>query len=292
MKKYIISLVAMATVLASCTSDVEEAIEIKNDNQKQEYILSLKSLEFEDATRVNLVATNTGITFTWSFNEVFGVFPMNPSNGQVRWNLTASDCSDENHYAKFSGQGWQLEKNVQYAAYHPFNGKITTETSYTSIPVELPQNQAGTLAEIGKYYDFTWAVGTYKGDVDNVEPKKNVVFDFNHAIAVVEIVIPDKAEQGAGVIVEFENNTYITKGLLNAGTGVVTGSEYKNTISLARSSTNQSGKQVCYLAIFPTTLGEVSIHYYDNNYNYITAKHNFNGKNIQAGKAYRWNSWQ
>ena len=294
MKKYIISLVAMATALASCTSDVEETTEIKNDDKKPEYIMTLKPFEFEDETRVNLKATSSGITFTWSFNEVFGVFPINPSNGQVRWNLSASDCSDEDHYAKFSGQGWQLEKNVQYAAYHPFNSKITTETPYTSVPVELPDNQPGTLTAIGRYYDHIWAVGTYKGDVENVEPKKNVVFNFSHAIAIVEIVVPDDAEQPTGVIVEFEDNTYISTGTLNAGTGQVTATTngYKKMINLTSTTTNKNGKQICYLAIFPTTLGTVKIHYSDNSYNYITASHNFNGKQIQAGKAYRWSSWK
>jgi hypothetical protein len=293
MKKYFISFVAMATVLASCTSDVEEATEIKNDNQKPEYILSLKPLEFEDETRVNLQATSSGITFTWSFNEVFGVFPMDPSNGQVRWNLTASDCSDEDHYAKFSGQGWQLEKNVQYAAYHPFSGKITTETPYTNVPVTLPQNQAGSLEDIGRYYDFTWAVGTYTGDVAGAEPKKNVVFDFSHAIAIVEIVLPANAEKAAGITVDFGNSsTYITNGSLNAGTGKVIGNGYQRSIGLSSTTTNQDGREICYLPIFPTTLGTVTIHYYGSDYSYLSVSHNFNGKKLQAGKAYRWSSWQ
>lgn len=282
MKKYLFPVVALVATMASCTSDVEDAVNV-NENKSHEYALSLKPFEFEDATRVILEETGSGINFKWDFSEVFGVFPINPENGQVRWELTKEDdCPDEDHYALFRGAGWLLEEDNIYAAYHPYNGDAPNNTPYTAVPVSLPSAQGGTLSAIAPY-DYIWAINQnhiLAECIQEGKPKNSIVFDFSHAIAIVQIQVPANIVDGIYVTAD-EGNPFITSGTMNAATGVVTAGASTNRISLSDPETVKNGVATFYMAVFPTETGACTIHVGGLSFQVAS-------KTLKAGKAYRW----
>jgi len=294
MKKYLYSLFALAAVLGSCTSDVDENVSAEKSKSSPEYILTLKPFEFEDGTRVKLTDSGSGINFAWSFTEVFGVFPIDPENAQAQWILnSASNCPDDDHYAKFTGEGWQLQDGVTYAAYQPYNGSAPNNTPYTAVPVSLPTAQAGTLSAIGSSYDYMWATGKYSKDKEdgaNCPGPGNVVFDFSHAISIIKIVMPDQSGTVGNVSVRSvsNGNEFVVGGTMNVSTGVVTATSTSSSISLSSYEIDDDGNRVFYLATFPTTLENVRIDFTVDNDEFSYFK-KLNTKTFKAGKAYTWN---
>jgi len=318
MKKYLFPVVALVAAMASCTSDVEEAPAVDNSIEKQTYIIGSKPFEFaDDLTRTTFILEeNKGLRFSWSFDEVFGVFPIDPINNQARWALrkdkhnSIGDTYD--HYAQFNGQGWGLEFGTKYAAYQPYNGEIPSNTVHTALPVTMPTTQGGTLTYIGKNVDFMCDTSTYIGpgskdyhqeawtdpdpesnpDIDDCtwnyseehseehQPSSEVTFDFDHSIAIIQIKVP---ETNNGITVTAQSgNPFITAGTWNLETGVVTGTDFTNTITLTSPENVENGVATFYLAAFPTTTGACTITVDGNTYQVASKK-------LEAGKAYRWN---
>lgn len=294
MKKYLFFAAAIAATLASCSSEAEDTPAVDNGQQKQKVLLSSKPFEFDDvATRVAFTLNEEkGLQFAWEYNETFGVFPIAPVNNQAVWHLTRSDevASDPN-YAVFDGQGWGLEDGTTYAAYHPYNGNLASNTPPTEIPVSLPEQQGGTLNAIAAY-DYMCAVRGYY-DIDNeysdfadpVDPgtphKRNVEFDFFHAISIIQIKVPSTVTSLT------VTGTFMTSGTWDIATvGVntwnkVTGTAEEKTISLSAPEEIKDGKAIFYLATFPTTTGECIINTGDISYQVAS-------KTLKANKAYRW----
>ena len=163
MKKYFYSFFALAALLASCSSDGDDISVDGKSADDVKYLLSSKPFEFAEDTRVTFTLDNqkNQLTFGWSYNEEFGVFPFYPvSNSQVVWKLNYA-CStnglsgrDNNHeqkdthYAQFDGEGWALTVGETYVAYQPFQD-VLVSTPYDAVPVSMPNAQGGTLEYIG-----------------------------------------------------------------------------------------------------------------------------------------------
>lgn len=280
MKKYLFPVVALVAAMASCTSDVEDATVSEQTNKSKEYAISVKPFEFVDGlTRTHLILGNNGLNFGWDFNETFGVYPIAPyENDQAKWNLQKADatgCEGDN-YAHFRGQGWQLQADVTYAAYQPYT---QTTASYTEVPVALSSSQDGRLSEIDNSEDYMWATGKYEEPDENGHTSK-VVFDFSHAIAIVQIQVPANIVDGIYVTAD-EGNPFITSGTMNAATGAVTAVTSTNKISLSDPEKVENGVATFYLAAFPTTTGACTITVDGNTYQVASKK-------LEAGKAYRW----
>jgi hypothetical protein len=294
MKKYLFPVVALVATMASCTSDVEDAAVSEQTGKAQKYVISAKPFEnADDITRTVLTDGTSGITFEWGFNEKFGVYPIAPyANNQAKWDLI-QDCPDDDHWAEFHknpncaefcGQGWQLQDNVTYVAYQPY---VETTNSYTEVPVEIPAEQGGTLAYIGSNVDWVFATGTYHDPIkDDHRRFESVIFDFNHAIAIVKIQVPVPNSGIDGVIVEAKSgNPFITEGTLDVSTGEVTATSTTNRITLNNYETLENGIATYYLAAFPTTTGECDIKVKTSG---VTMNNTVSSKKLEAGKAYRW----
>ena len=287
MKKCLYSFFALAALLASCTSDNEDiAVDGKSDVK---YLLSSKPFEFAEDTRVSFTLDNQNnkLTFAWSYNEKFGVFPTDPSNSQAGWNLnyqcdvTEGDghSATDTHYAMFDGEGWALQPGVTYAAYQPCQD-VLSSVRYDAVPVSLTTNQGGTLAAIGADYDYLYAVGTYEA------PKKDghyshVIFDFNHAISIVQLSLANAPQgfefQSASITAGAAN--FVTGGALNVATGDLVADAHASTINV---SGCESDGKTFYVALFPTTTGECTV-LVNGRYEFTVAS-----KNLVKGKAYRW----
>ena len=287
MKKYLFPVVALVATMASCTSDVEDAAVSEQTGKAQKYVISAKPFEnADDITRTVLTDGTSGITFEWSFNEKFGVYPIAPyANNQAKWDLI-QDCPDDDHWAEFHnpncaefcGQGWQLQNNVTYVAYQPY---VETTNSYTEVPVEIPASQDGTLKYIGDNVDWVFATGTYHDPIkDDHKRFESVIFDFSHAIAIIKIQVPANIVDGIYVTAD-EGNPFITSGTMDVSTGIVTAGASTNRISLSDPETVENGVATFYMAVFPTTTGACTIHAGGLSFQVAS-------KTLKAGKAYRW----
>lgn len=310
MKKYLFFAAAIAATLASCSSDAEDAPAIENSSKDVKYLLASQPFEFVDGTRTTFTLKENTLAFSWDFSETFGVFPISPAtNNQAVWRLNKRDSApvftNDTHYAQFGGEGWQLFFGETYAAYQPYQGGVSSDTPYTAVPVEMPSTQGGTLAYIGSNVDYMHAVGTYncpEGD-DTSDPndghqygdKRNdvagheynrVIFDFNHAISIVQIKVPYPDDATGIEVVAQNGNPFITAGTWNIETGVVTGTSFTNTISLTTPETVENGIATFYAAIFPTTTGACNINVLSGG---LALGNSVTSKKLEAGKAYRWN---
>lgn len=288
MKNYFYSFFALAALLASCSSDRED-IQVDDESASDvKYLLSSKPFEFEDDTRVTFTLDNqkNQLTFGWSYNEVFGVFPMNPSNSQASWKLDyqcdvdeAGHSGKDTHYALFDGEGWALSNGVEYAAYQPCQ-EVLSSTPYTAVPVTLTNYQGGTLDAIGSDYDYLYATGTYEEPTEAGHYSR-VIFDFNHAISIVQVSIvnaPQDFEFNNAVITS-AGDKFVTSGTLNVGTGDVTGTASASSVSV---NGCESDGKTFYVALFPTVTGECTVR--------VNGIYEFTvpSKNLVKGKAYRW----
>lgn len=314
MKKYLFFAAAIAATLASCSSDAEDAPAVDNSSKIQTYTIGSKPFEFvEETTRtIFTLEKDKGLLFSWDLNEEFGVYPIDPVNNQAVWKLNRTG-SYYDHYAQFSGAGWGLEKYTKYAAYHPYNGNIPSNTPHTAVPVTMPAEQEGTLKYLGDHLDFMCDTSTYLGPAEDAlhndsweggddsnretgcwgdvsdpghEPKVQVTFDFDHSIAIVQIKVPYDDDVTDIQIVAKSGEPFITTGTWNLETGVVTGKTFTNTITLTTPETVENGVATYYAAIFPTTTGECSIAIHKNG---MLFGNDVTSKTLEAGKAYRWN---
>ena len=288
MKNYFYSFFALAALLASCSSDREDIQVDDKSASDVKYLLSSKPFEFAEDTRVTFTLDNqkNQLTFGWSYNEVFGVFPMNPSNSQASWKLDyqcdvdeAGHSGKDTHYALFDGEGWALQDGVTYAAYQPCQ-EVLSSVRYTAVPVTLTNYQGGTLDAIGSDYDYLYAVGIYEAPKEDGHYSR-VIFDFNHAISIVQVSIvnaPQDFEFNNAVITS-AGDKFVTSGTLNVGTGDVTGTASASSVSV---NGCESDGKTFYVALFPTETGECTVR--------VNGIYEFTvpSKNLVKGKAYRW----
>ena len=292
MKKSIFTIIPMA-LLASCSSELSETTDnaVKGGDVEKVSIVS-HPFVFDDDTRTSLTATDNSISFAWADYDALGVFPIAPTtNNQARQALSVpADCETDAHYASFDGAGWELKKGNTYAAYCPYNGSLPAETPYTEVPIDMT-GQDGTLATIGQEYDFMYAPSSF-AEVTKDDHKHEVVFDFQHAIAILQLklTMPVAATwKSLTLASEDDNKVFVTSATMDVATGVVTPVEIssKVTLLLNNVSTTATDKTLTlYLAVLPTTTGDLI----------LTAKTSANksftsaitGKALVAGKAYRF----
>ncbi|MBO4664723.1 MAG: hypothetical protein J5663_09990 [Bacteroidaceae bacterium] len=288
MKNYFYSFFALAALLASCSSDREDIQVDDKSASDVKYLLSSKPFEFEDDTRVTFTLDNqkNQLTFGWSYNEVFGVFPMNPSNSQASWKLDyqcdvdeAGHSGKDTHYALFDGEGWALSNGVEYAAYQPCQD-VLSSVRYTAVPVTLTNYQGGTLEAIGSGYDYLYATGTYEEPTE-AGHYSHVIFDFNHAISIIQVSIANAPQdfEFNNAVITSAGDKFVTSGTLNVGTGDVTGTASASSVSV---NGCESDGKTFYVALFPTVTGECTVR--------VNGIYEFTvpSKNLVKGKAYRW----
>ena len=271
---------AIVALLASCSSDMEQA---QTDGKFDGKVtLSAPAYELEDGTRTTLTSSESGISFAWDDDETIGIFPIAPTtNAQAYQKLNGG--SGDGTKSSFDGAGWALLRGNTYAAYYPFQDTKAT-TPYTSVPIDMTgqtQDGNGSLAHIGAGYDYMYATAS-------VPKNGDVSFDYKHVCSIVklELTMPvaatlNKVELLSG------NNVFITKATMNASTGAIVpvtmaSSIVLNLCNVNTYTTNQ--KLELYLAALPTTTGELTIKVSTSaNCDYTAT---LSSKTLKAGKAH------
>lgn len=291
MKKSIITILPMA-LLASCSSELVETTGIATKGDVEKVSIQSHPFEFEDGTRTSLSATEKAISFAWANTDALGVFPISPTtNNQAKQDIKLpANCEVDAHYASFDGAGWDLIANNTYAAYCPYDGTLPAETPYTAVPISLT-GQDGTLATIGQKYDFMYAPSSFAEENMGTHTHE-VVFDFQHAISVVQfkLTMPVAATWKSIVITnDAGDKVWTTSATMNVATGAVTSTATSASISLALSgvTTTAVGQEVVlYASVLPTTTGALTLTATTSADEEYTAS--LASKTLVAGKAYRY----
>ena len=295
MNKTIISCIS-TILLASCSSETVETGNIivdGNDGGSVERVI-IKSTPFvyDGNTRTSLTATDQGISFAWASYDALGVFPIEPTtNNQAKQELNLpADCESDAHYASFDGAGWALIKGNTYAAYTPYNGNLPASTPYTAVPIDMT-GQDGTLATIGQKYDYMYAPSTFTEEACENGGTHEVVFDFNHAISIIQLRLTmQEPNTLKNITLTNKNgdNVWITSATLNVATGNVTPTATSSSISLDLENlyVDEDNELVIYVAALPTTTGELQLTAVTDEGAEYTAS--LASKTLESGKAYRY----
>ncbi|MBO4664163.1 MAG: fimbrillin family protein [Bacteroidaceae bacterium] len=294
MKKHIFTILPMV-LFASCTSELAD-MNVNNVTEGNVDKVTIKSKPFvyDDDTRTSLTATDNGISFAWADYDALGVFPITPqSNNQAKQplNINPASCENDAHYATFDGAGWALKKGNTYAAYSPYNGDIPSSTPYTSVPIDMT-GQDGTLATIGRKYDYMYAPSTFTEEKCSDGTSHEVVFDFNHAVSIIQLrlTIPVATTwKDLTLSSATGHNVWMTKATMDVSNGEITPTDSSSNISVSLSNvttTVESQEIIVYVAALPTETGVMYLSATATDGREYCAA--LSSKELVAGKAYRW----
>ncbi len=285
--KLIKCLVAFSCLLASCSS-VDEMKETVSDGEIRNAVVHIAPYSFDECeTRTDLIYKDNKLTFNWDDDETIGVFPITPYSGSQAYKHLERSVND-GHVATFDGGGWKIRPEATYVAYYPYNGKLTSETTFEKIPVSLKrqvQDGYNNLDHIGKKYDYMCASATAPSEGD-------IVFNFKHITSIVqlEITLPE-----AGVIsnvIIFDNQheqVFVDSALMNVQTREVTPVHKSSMVELEVKNgveAKANEKVLLYISMLPMDSRPVNI-----TVETIDGKcygSSYTPKRMKAGYAYHW----
>ena len=279
----------LTALLFSCSAD-DYTSEYK-DNVKVR--LSISNYEYADGdTRTVLTPTSAGITFAWDNNEKIGVFPVAPISGSQVGQVVSGPSVKNGDYAEFDGGPWLLREGSTYTAYYPYQGTMALDDGYDQIPVTTAgQTQVGddNTSHIGESYDYMFATPS------EYDPKDNsVTFEFHHVMSIIQVklTMPNAASLTNLTFANVNGDkTFCTAAKMNATNGALTKTESAKTSSISLGLSNVEAtaanqELTFYIAVMPTTTGQVKVTAIDTNGESYSAT--LNSKTTYAGRAYRW----
>ena len=278
-------------LLASCSSEVTENINETSNNNLGKVILQSHSFEWDDDTRTSLAATDKSLQFSWTDGDAIGVFPIKPTtNGQAKQVLRVAPNTDA-HFATFDGAGWELISDNSYAAYYPYDGSISSETTFKEVPIDLT-GQDGTLATIGKKFDYMCAPSSDKIET-TTDGTRQIVFDFQHVISIVQLklTMPVAAKWERVSLYSSSSDFFISDATMDASTGKITPLTQFTSLNLNLNNVSTSSADetiTLYVAVLPTTIDDLTIEAESSDRSLYVAS--LDSKTLVAGKAYRWSA--
>ena len=280
-------LVVLSCLLASCLG-TDEITDNVSDGEIQNAVVRIAPFVFDDGeTRTDLTYKDNKITFSWDDDETIGVFPISPYQGsQAYKHLERS--KDDGHVATFDGGGWKIRPNATYSAYYPYNGKLTSETTFDKIPVSLKrqvQDGYNNLDHIGKKYDYMCATATAPSEGD-------IEFNFKHITSIVqlEVTLPESGVISNVIIFDKQHEqVFVDSAMLNVNTREVTPVHKNSMVELeVKNGTEVKAdeKVLFYVAMLPSESRPVDITVEMQDGKCYEAT--YTPKEMKAGYAYRW----
>ncbi len=280
MKKILYYCFALAALLPSCSSDIENS-SIVNNVHSGNVVLSAEDYVFEDGTRTSLTNKNSVISFAWSDGETIGVFPVAPTTNCQAMQTVKAD--GESLVAEFNGAGWALLQGNTYAAYSPFDWDAMACTTYSDVRVFMDyQTQVGNanLDHIGESYDYMYAKATVPTDGGTV----NFAFKHIGAIIMLQLSMPEDAEWDCVTLMSKES-VFTTACHMNVSDGTLKGEFLSKSMRLDLEDV--AGKDLTlYMIVLPCETGDMKLTVTSTTGKEYIAE--LAGKTLQAGRAYRW----
>jgi hypothetical protein len=298
MKKSIFTLCLSATILAACSDNISENANT-HEGQGGCVIALQHEFEYEDGTRVSLNRTDKGMTCTWKDGDHIGVFPVSPEDGSPAMKtIKATDVYQDAHFAEFRGEGWMLDTKNKYAAFYPLNTALNADVAHNAIPVDMNgQTQSGNdntdhIAD----YDFMYAPSTFAKATDDTGMLHTVAFNFNHAVAIIELSLRHKPTfyaKWSKVTLTNDNGeeVFTSTATINAATGELTPLTKSASVTLSLDNIETSYDNptlTLYMAVLPTQLSNITLTLVSVNGIEYSAP--LPAKELLAGKIYKFSA--
>ena len=276
-------------VLTACSDDAlvpqSEVVPTAEGGSVDYISMTVPDIEIDDAaTRSKLIDDGTELKFVWQENDAIGVVPMN--GRPLSFPIHAENA--QKNTAVFDGGDWALKSDTKYAAFFPFDKKIS-EKDIRHIPIDYTgQTQANWMK-----YDFlaTGAVQPKDGAVKFTMKRLSAILKIQAAfyasnistIRYATLIAPEPLFGVKGTLdLSGSEPVYTPEGLtkfINTDIGV----------EKSLSSSSQMIYFTLYLMIPPTDLSGKELKLIFNSDLGTAEEASFTGQNYEAGKAYSIN---
>lgn len=286
MKKFYACALVGLSVLAGCSTDVNEAEVMKPSATVLDGIAGhVPDFTLDDATRTTLTIGDAGVSFAWAEADEVGIVPEDVSSSQMLW--TVKDISEDLHSATFQNSSYALSPDCRFVAYYPY--KSGAEYRYNQkLAVDYTgqtQTANATTAHLGAY-DYMYA------PVTTATAEGKASFDFDHvgAMLYINVKTPGVGATLSKLTVKAEDAEFNVKGEVSFADGTFTATETAPSIDLALSNiTLLPGDELtACMMIAPVNLASKNITVEVTTDKGVTlATQTLKGKTYRAGKAYR-----
>lgn len=212
--KITLSIIAAISALIS-TSCTRELLSEADDAPVKIESVTMRAHDFEIAdshTKTTLTIDSDGAKFSWSADDIVGVFPDLEEASQVKFPIKDGNVSEgeATSSANFTGNGWAVMKARKYMSYYPFKPDMNLKMNaipviYTGQSQVLNNNPSGILR-----YDYMAAAPTI--------PSANghIGFNFNHmnALLVIDLIVP-KPGKYSSLTLTCDDVPFVTEGSLD-----------------------------------------------------------------------------
>lgn len=213
--KITLSIIAAISALISTSCTRELASEADDAPVKIESV-TMRAHDFEIAdnhTKTTLtIDEKLGAKFSWSADDIVGVFPDLEEASQVKFPIKDGNVSEgeATSSANFTGNGWAVMEARKYMSYYPFKPDMNLNMKaipviYTGQSQVLNNNPAGIFL-----YDYMAAAPT--------KPSFNghIGFNFKHmnALLVIDLKVP-KPGKYSSLTLTCDDVPFVTEGSLD-----------------------------------------------------------------------------
>lgn len=216
--KITLSIIATISALIS-TSCTRELTSEADDAPVKIESVTMRAHDFEIAdnhTKTTLtIDEKLGAKFSWSADDIVGVFPDLEEASQVKFPIKDGNVSEgeATSSANFTGNGWAVMEARKYMSYYPFMPDMNLNMKaipviYTGQTQVLNNNPAGIFL-----YDYMAAAPT--------KPSFNghIGFNFKHmnALLVIDLIVP-KPGKYSSLTLTCDDVPFVTEGSLDITT--------------------------------------------------------------------------
>ena len=289
--KITLSIIAAISALIS-TSCTRELTSEADDAPVKIESVTMRAHDFEIAdnhTKTTLtIDEKLGAKFSWSADDIVGVFPDLEEASQVKFPIKDGNVSEgeATSSANFTGNGWAVMEARKYMSYYPFKPDMNLNMKaipviYTGQTQVLNNNPAGIFL-----YDYMAAAPT--------KPSFNghIGFNFKHmnALLVIDLIVP-KPGKYSSLTLTCDDVPFVTEGSLDITTlnpaiePVITNRSLTLNIGgIELKTANEKLRTFMMIAPMNAEGKTIQIRLEGPNADFTTS---VAGKNYEAGKAYK-----
>lgn len=275
MKKILLGLFAGAC-LCACTSELDEFSggTVQDDSSLK---ASIPAYTFESETRVAI--SNDLQNFTWASGDQLGLYYNDGATAAAaRFTVLQGGSST----GSFSNAAFALNENTTYYAFYPFD----MNAMVTSANVDFRNQKQTANASAAHLGAYNYMVATAATDSNG---ETAIAFQNIGAVMQAVLTMPETATL-TSLTVTSDGTPFITKGTASMKTGTITGKENSKTVTLALDniSVNKGATLTANLLVAPVNMYGSTLRFSLTGSNGFIYSVNIAGKNMSAGKAYRY----
>lgn len=283
--KKVLNTILMLTAMTAC-SEMNDNITVPQQPDShtiQGVVMEVADIPFAEGSsnlRSAVSEGANGLTFTWSAGDKTGVY--SSTDGFALFNLTAGAGTSS---AKFDGGGFTLTDGATYYSFFPY---ASAATDKTAVPVDFSGQTLTKDNDMSSPMTKDYLYASAVADAGNA------LFNYSHLGSFVrtKLTMPAAtAVESVDFIPMYSELTQTATVNVTASTNpmTVTATSPKTTLTLSGVSVPSSGELTLWGAMAPQDLSATNeavaivAHSGTEIYSARVA-----GKNLQAGKAYRW----